>query len=232
MPKFVTNQNIEIELEQGSLGERIFGFLIDMVIIFAFMIAISITISGLGIEDWTLMFFFIPVMFYSLVFEYFGNGQSLGKKAMNIRVVKLDGTTPTFSSYLLRWLFRLLDIYVMYGGVCVMSIIITKNGQRVGDLAANTTVIKVRQIGAAQALKSPAMGNHEVLFPEVKALNDQQIELLKKALKMRKDGFNKKGVTKLAEKLKKNLDIESEMPDVKFLYSIITDYEYLANQAF
>lgn len=232
MPKFVTNQNIEIELEQGSLGERILAFFIDAFIIFFFVIGMSIAVSQLGIDGWIMILFYIPIMFYSLAFEYFGSGQSLGKRAMNIKVVKLDGTTPTIGSYLLRWLFRLLDIYVMYGGVGVMSIIITKDGQRVGDLAANTTVIKVRQIGAASALKSPAKEGHVVLFPAVKALNDQQIELIKKALKMRKDGFNKDGVPKLAEKLKDRLQIESDMPDVKFLYEIIADYEYIANQTF
>lgn len=232
MPKFVTNQNIEIDLEQGSLGERIIAFFIDAFIIFFFMMGMSIVISQLGLDDWTMAFFYIPVMFYSLIFEYFGNGQSPGKRAMNIKVVKLDGTTPTIGNYLLRWLFRLLDIYLLYGGVGVMSIIITKSGQRIGDLAANTTVIKVREVGAASALKSPAKEDHEVLFPAVKTLNDQQIELIKKALKMRKDGFNKEGVSQLAEKLKEKLQVESDMPDVKFLYTIIADYDYIANQAF
>ena len=65
-----------------------------------------------------------------------------------------------------------------------------------------------------------------------KTLNDNQIELIKKALKMRKDGFNDEGVVVLAQKIKDKLKIESDLPDVKFLYTIIADYEYLANQTF
>ena len=232
MSKFVTNQNIEIELELGSLGERILAFIIDSAIVFCLIVAISILIQEIGIDDWIIMIFYIPIMFYSLAFEYFGNGQSPGKRAMNLKVVKLDGSTPTIGSYLLRWLFRLLDIYVIYGGVGVLSIMITKNGQRVGDLAANTTVIKIRNVGAARAFKSPANENHVVQFHEVKLLNDEQIKLIKKALKMRKEGFSKEGVPVLAEKIKKKLNIQSDLPDVKFLYTIIADYEFIANQSY
>lgn len=171
-------------------------------------------------------------MFYSLLFEYFGNGQSPGKRVMNIKVVKLDGTTPTLGSYLLRWLFRLIDIYILYGGVSVISIIVTKNGQRIGDLAAGTIVIKVQKLEMQSVLKSPATENHVVTFPAVKQLNDEQIELMKKALEMRRKGFNKEGVTSLASKLKKKFQIETDLPDVKFLYTVIADYEHIANQEF
>ncbi len=232
MSKFVTNQNIEIDLELASLGERILAFFIDAIIISFILIAFSIAIANVNLESWMLIIMVIPFMFYSFLFEYLGNGQSLGKRAMNIKVVKLDGTTPTVGSYLLRWLFRLIDIYVLYGGVSVISIIVTENGQRIGDLAAGTIVIKVASVDVGNVLKSPAQPNHVVTFPIVKQLNDKQIELMKKALEMRKQGFNKEGVSSLAEKLKEKFQIETELPDVKFLYTIIADYEHIANQEF
>ena len=49
----------------------------------------------------------IPVMFYSLAFEILLNGQTPGKVANKIRVVKLDGSKPTFGSYIIRWFLRL-----------------------------------------------------------------------------------------------------------------------------
>ncbi|PIO47659.1 MAG: hypothetical protein CMR00_08990 [[Chlorobium] sp. 445] len=42
---------------------------------------------------------FLPTMFYDLLFETFMNGQSIGKKPMNIKVIKVDGTQPSFLSY-------------------------------------------------------------------------------------------------------------------------------------
>ena len=234
MPKFVTNQNIEIDLELASLGDRIVAFIIDLLIMFVLIISIGGIISRLNLEEWMIMLIYIPLMFYSLAFEYFGNGQTLGKRAMNIKVVKLDGSTPAIGSYLLRWLFRIIDIwlYPIVFAPAVISVIATKNGQRIGDIVAGTTVIKLRQVEAAQAFKSVAKDNHTLTFPGVKILSDDQIELIKKALKMRKDGYNQDGVTILAQKIKDKLKVESDLPDVKFLYTIIADYEYLAHQTF
>ncbi len=232
MAKFVTNQNIEIDLEIASLGERILAFFIDAIIIFFVLLAFSAALSNLDLEGWMALILAIPFMFYSFLFEYFGSGQSLGKRAMNIKVVKLDGTTPTIGSYLLRWLFRLIDIYVMYGGVSVISIIVTQNGQRIGDLAAGTIVIKVRDVDVQAVVKNPTKSDHVVTFPVVKQLNDQQIELMKKALEMRRQGFNAEGVASIAEKIKGKFQIETDLPDVKFLYTVIADYEHIANQEF
>ena len=234
MPKFVTNQNIAIDLELGSLGDRIVAFVIDLIIMIILVLSFTGLITRINLDEWIIAMTYIPLMCYSLVFEYFYNGQSPGKKAMNIKVVKLDGSTPTIGSYLLRWLFRIIDLwlYPIMFAPAVISIIATRNGQRIGDLAASTTVIKVRNIGASQAFKSIATDDHLVTFPAVKSLNDDQIELIKKALKMRKAGYNTEGVQVLAQKIKKKLGIESALPDVKFLYTIIADYEYLAHHSY
>lgn len=233
MPQFITNQNIEIDLELASLGDRIAAFLIDSVIKVVTLIVISTILSTLlsiSVQKWITLLIYVPLMFYSLIFEYFYEGQSPAKRALNIKVVKLDGSTPSIGAYLLRWMFRLIDVFLYFPGIIVM--IATKNGQRIGDLAAGTTVIKIRKVGAAAAFKSIAKDDHTVTFPAVKSLNDEHIELMKKALKMRKEGYNRDGVTVLAQKIKEKLNIDSELPDVKFLYTIIADYEHIANHSF
>ncbi|MEM0940678.1 MAG: RDD family protein [Bacteroidota bacterium] len=234
MTKFVTNQNIEIDLELGSLGDRIAAFFIDLVIIIVIILVTSLFISNLSFDGWMMMLIYIPLMFYTFAFEYFGNGQTLGKRAMNIKVVKLDGSTPTIGGYLLRWLFRIVDLwlYPVVFAPAVITIIATKHGQRIGDVVAGTTVIKIRDIGAVRAFKSMAEEDHKITFTAVKSLTDEQVELIKKALKMRKEGYNQEGVSVLAQKIKEKLKVDSDLPDVKFLYTIIADYEYLANETF
>lgn len=64
-----------------------------------------------------------------------------GKNLMNIRVVKADGSTPGISSYLLRWLLFPIDS-LLTGGFGLLVVLLTKNSQRMGDLAAGTMVIK------------------------------------------------------------------------------------------
>lgn len=229
MTKFITNQNIEIKLELAGLGDRILAFLVDVLIIFvygvfaAFIVALTVPQT----ESAFLLLLFVPIMFYSLAFEIFSNGQTPGKKVRQIKVVKLDGGSPTVFNYLLRWVLRPIDFFI-YGGVAILCIIITKNGQRLGDLAAGTTVIKQRaslKIADIASIKKSL--EHTVTYPQVKRLSDKQAELIRRTLQMRRDGMNGTAADEVAAKAKKFLQIETDSPNVKFLYTILKDYEHL-----
>lgn len=224
MAKFITNQNIELKLELAGLGDRILAFIIDGAIIVSYVVVVM---GFVGITDSVLIsILFLPIMFYSLTFETLSNGQSPGKKVRNIKVVRLNGGSPTFANYLLRWLIRPIDI-LLNGAVAIASIIMTENGQRLGDLVAGTTVVKATQRVRFSDIKSVRKESHEVQFPQVRRLNDRQINLIRKALQTRRDGYSAEGVTELSIKIKEILQINTDMPDVKFLYAIITDYEAL-----
>ncbi len=229
MTKFITNQNIEIKLELAGLGDRILAFLIDALIIFVYVVFSSFIISLFAsfYNSFYFVILFIPILFYSLLFEIFTDGQSPGKKVREIKVVKLDGGSPTIFNYLLRWVLRPID-FIIYGGVAILCIIVTKNGQRLGDIAAGTTVIKQRaslNISDISTIKKSL--DHTVTYPQVKRLNDKQAELIRRALKMRRDGLNGTATDEIALKTKNFLKIETDTPNVKFLYTILKDYEYL-----
>ena len=224
MAKFITNQNIELKLELAGLGDRILAFLIDGLIIIAYLGAV---VGFLGInDDVVITIMALPAMFYSLIFENLGNGQSPGKKARNIKVVRLNGGSPTFANYLIRWLIRPVDV-LFNGAVAIVTIILTPNGQRLGDLAAGTTVVKATRRIQFNDIKTVKKESHEIQFPQVRRLNDKQINLIRKALQSRRDGYHQEGVSELAEKIKELLQITTDFPDVKFLYTIISDYEAL-----
>ncbi len=87
---------------------------------------------------------FLPLFFYHLLCETYLNGQSFGKKIMKMRVVKLDGTQAGIGSYFLRWILAPIDIYFTYGSVGLVTMIVNGKGQRLGDLAAHTTVVKLK----------------------------------------------------------------------------------------
>ena len=228
MTKFITNQNIEINLELASLGDRILATILDLFIIGCYFFVVGLISSQTGDASGVVMIVFaIPAMFYSLIFEYFMQGQSPGKHVRDIKVVKLDGGAPGIGNYLLRWLIRPLDI-MFYGAVAVISIILSRNGQRLGDLAAGTTVIKTkerRSIKSIQTLKKES--DYQIQFPQVKRLSDKQINLIRKSLKMGVDGLNYEAIAQLTEKVKDILQVSSDLPDVKFLYTVIADYEHL-----
>lgn len=224
MTKFTTNQNIEIKLELAGLGDRILAFLIDALIIGIYAVSVTAIVPT---SEPLFIILILPILFYSLLFEIFTNGQSPGKKVREIKVVKLNGGSPAIFNYLLRWVMRPIDI-LLYGSVAILCIIVTKNGQRLGDLAAGTTVIKQRAsvtiADIASIKKSP---DHTVTYPQVRRLNDKQAELIRRALNMRRDGLNETATDEVALKTKQFLQIETDTPHVKFLYTILKDYEYL-----
>lgn len=227
MTKFITNQNIEINLELASLGDRIFAFIIDLLIIGSYLFVAGIVAGMIGTSETVFMVLALPILFYSLAFETFMHGQSPGKYAREIKVVKLDGGAAGIGNYLLRWILRPVDI-LFYGAVAILTIIITKNGQRLGDLAAGTTVIKLRKSTALSAINTiKREENYTIIFPQVKRLSDQQIEVIRKSLKVGNEGFNDEAIEELTHKVKDFLQINSNMPNVKFLYTIIADYEHL-----
>src|SRR5215831_7319281 len=113
-----TTQNIELEYELASLGERIVATIIDLIILFGYIILINMFGSfsgGLFMTETGWIIFFIillPVTFFSLLSEVYLNGQTVGKRVMGIKVFSLNGSQPAFSQYLIRWLFRLVDLWI------------------------------------------------------------------------------------------------------------------------
>lgn len=224
MTKFTTSQNIEIKLELAGLGDRILAFLIDALIMASYVMLVAAIVPT---SEPFFIILTLPILFYFLLFEIFTNGQSPGKKVREIKVVKLNGGSPTIYNYLLRWVLLPIDI-LLYGSVAILCIIVTKNGQRLGDLAAGTTVIKQRRSVAIADIASIKKSlNHTVTYPQVKRLNDKQAELIRRTLTMRRDGLNETAADEVALKTKKFLQIETDTPNVKFLYTILKDYEHL-----
>src|SRR5688572_21785839 len=102
-----TAQNVLIHYPVASIGDRILGYLLDILILSLYYIGLFAIVIQVNLkEDWILFLLFVsPYLFYTLAFEIFMNGQTPGKRAMNTQVVRLDGSPPTVGNYIVRWLF-------------------------------------------------------------------------------------------------------------------------------
>lgn len=90
----LTGQFVRISQTPASIGERIIALIIDYVLIGFYIFSTVTVLSKFRLpSDFTMIFFlaviYLPVLFYSFLCEMFNYGQSLGKRLMNIRVVKL-----------------------------------------------------------------------------------------------------------------------------------------------
>src|SRR6476659_1870971 len=183
-----TSQNIELEYDLASLGERIVATIIDLVILVGYAIVIGMfTNLSKGLDykyGWVYMFLFLPVTFYSLLCETFLNGQSVGKKVMGVKVVSLNGNPASFGQYLIRWLFRLVDLWIGSFVLAVIVIAVTEKHQRIGDIVAGTAVVRTRpRMTLHQTLYAPVADiNYVTNYPEVTRLSDSDMQLVKDVL--------------------------------------------------
>ena len=130
-----TTQNVTINFTAASLGERILAWGIDWIIKIAYIIAIFYVFFDVfridrQISAWDMwsqaavyLLFLSPVMVYTLVFETLMDGQTPGKRILKIKVVKIDGYQASLSDFVIRWLFRIIDINMMSGVVALIAII-------------------------------------------------------------------------------------------------------------
>ena len=229
--KVRTTQNVVIEYPVASLGDRILAFLIDGLIIFGYYVLVIFLLAGTNAFS-TASFIglmIVPAFLYHLLFEIFMNGQSPGKRQMNIKVVRMDGTPATIGNYIIRWLLRLIEIDLMSGAIAMLTIAISGKGQRLGDLAAGTTVVKLveqREVNAKEVFTF-AEEQYIPTYPQVVQLTDQDIELIQQALEVNRSTGNYQPVLAIVQKVQSKLGIQTDLPPVKFLYIVIKDYGHI-----
>jgi uncharacterized RDD family membrane protein YckC len=227
-----TAQNISIYQNVAHLTTRIGSYIIDKLIITGYVVMMILIMSMLdfthGFDAWIFYVLFgLPAFFYSLVFEVLMNGQTPGKQFNKIRVVKLDGSKPTFSSYLLRWMLNFIDFTLSSGSVAVVSIIMTGKGQRLGDMAGGTTVIsEKKRVTIAQTIAVDIPENYVPTFPQVTVLTDADIQTIKNVYYSAKRKHNHKVVMKLHAKIVNLTQIKSDLNALEFIDTVLKDYSY------
>jgi len=192
-----TTQNVDINYRIASLGDRVIAQILDTLIIWGYFFALiilwiylfdSYSNSPYFYPVALFIILFLPAFLYDFIFEVFFNGQSLGKKIMKIKVVKIDGTQPGIGSYFLRWILKPIDVFFTYGAVAIITILINGKGQRLGDLAANTTVIKIKAYVKLEDILVPELKeNYNTEYPQVSVLSDNDIQIIKDVLSHKVD---------------------------------------------
>lgn len=227
----VTGQYVRIQQATASVGDRIFAQMIDWAVMLAYM-AFSFWILIKIDADFLLFSIFqmLPLFFYTLCMEVFNRGQSLGKMAMKMRVVKMDGSTPTLGDYLMRWLLYIIDGPGL-GFVGILAIVLTKNNQRLGDLAAGTVVIKIQNYRKIQVNLDEfdyLTQNYTPRYPQAADLSLEQIEIITRTVSTPRKDFTAR-IIQLSQKVQQKLNISRQEPtDVDFLHRILRDYQYYA----
>ena len=131
---------------------RFFAWFIDQLCIAAAMYLLGMVLNLLELISWNLGFalsvisYFVLSIGYGIFFEWNWRGQTIGKKLFRLRVVDVEGMRLQFNQIVVRNLLRFVDslpaFYLVGGLTCWLN----SKCQRLGDIAANTVVIRNAQV--------------------------------------------------------------------------------------
>lgn len=227
-----------IEYELAALRDRFIALLIDVIIVGVSWYGIVFLLMEFG--GWYFDRFLSTILgllpllglvLYQLCMEIFSNGQSIGKKALGLKVVRIDGQEPSLGDYLLRAVFHLIDTFFSFGIIGALMISSSDKNQRLGDMTATTTVIKKKgnqQFKLSDIMTINTIEDYEPIYPEVKNLAEKDLLVVKSTLLRYRNHPNNahlQAINALTKKLAGLMDIK-EVPtnNIDFLKTLIKDY--------
>ncbi|MEY8868969.1 RDD family protein [Meridianimaribacter flavus] len=235
-----TTQNVNINFTAASVGDRILAYIIDLIIKIAYIVVIyQLTFNLFEIDEmiedmdhWSQIAiqacFYLPVVLYSLIFETILDGQTLGKRIMKIKVVKIDGYQASLADFVIRWFFRIVDINMMSGIVALISIVTSKKSQRLGDMTAGTSVISLKNnVNISHTILEDLEDTYTPTYPSVIKLSDNDARIIKDTFITAKAAKDYTTLIKLRKKIIEVIDIkEVQGNDIEFIDTILKDYNY------
>ncbi len=235
-----TTQNVNINFIAASVGERILAFIIDMIIKIAYVVVTYQLVFNFfrvdtmvqDMDRWSqiaiYVSFYLPVVFYSLIFETWLDGQTPGKRILRIKVVKIDGYQASLADYMIRWFFRIIDLNLMSGVVALVTIVSSKKSQRLGDMTAGTSVITLKnRVNISHTILEDLDDDYVPTYPNVIKLSDNDARIIKETFVTARASRDYETLIKLRKKIVEVVGIKDyNEEDIKFIAVILKDYNY------
>jgi uncharacterized RDD family membrane protein YckC len=227
-----TAQNVRIDFEAAGVGERTIAALIDYLLIYTYLIGMLIAFGEQMGGPAVLGLIVLPAFGYFLLAEVFFDGQSVGKRVSGIKVARLDGSRPRLGDYLLRWVLRPIDLTLTSGVVALVSVLATRRGQRLGDLAAGTTVVKTNeQSVTGDTLFARLDDDYVPTFRQARRLTGEDVTVARDVARAYRSNETSGAPLRLSRDLKARLErkmgVSSDLPAPRFLETVVQDYNHL-----
>jgi uncharacterized RDD family membrane protein YckC len=210
--KIDTPENVTFDYDVAGIGSRFLAALVDTALIFlaqGLLVGAFILVAILAFDTdifdgeafgWVLAILgilsFLFLWGYYIFFEILWNGQTPGKRWVGLRVIRMDGTPITATEAVIRNLVRIIDLLPSGYGVGVVTMFISVNSRRVGDLVAGTLVVHDREVTAMNSI-SPAMVNTWVSKSDVpegfplEKLSQYELQVIEEFLSRRRELSNR-----------------------------------------
>lgn len=238
-----TTQNVVIQYEVASVGERVLARLLDGVLFGGYLalmlFVINSILSGMSwrtqAEMGSLLYILalIPVVTYTLWCESFFNGRTFGKMILGLKVVKTDGTPAGVGDFAFRWILRVLEGEIaIFTALALPVAIISNRGQRIGDMVAGTIVIRVKVRNSIRnTILAQINPSYRVVFPQVAVLSDRDMNIIRSIMQQAYSTANFQLMETLAGRVKQVMKVypdPRQLPAPQFLNIVLADYAHYA----
>ncbi|WP_299836455.1 RDD family protein [uncultured Tenacibaculum sp.] len=265
-----TTQNVKINFELANVGQRLLAFIVDNIVKIAYLYFVGKFIDFDSLlryieqDHWSKVairvLLLLPITFYTLYSEVLMNGQTIGKKVVNIKVINQEGFKPSFLDYTIRWFMRMVDfnffilIYVLLSNslrgeqlfvwvymifligkmIGFFAIVFTKNNQRIGDFAANTVVVSLKDRASfSRTIIQNIREDYKPMFSNVIKLSDNDVRIIKDTFMRASKSKDYNTLIKLRTKIEEVTTISKpkNLTDIQFIDIVLKDFNYYTQDA-
>lgn len=228
--KIETPENIEFSYTLAGIGSRFQAAFIDtfiqtilLVIIVIIAYPVYVLLPNLAIDYNSLnllmtilvailiILAFVILWGYHVYFEVTWQGQTPGKKASNIRVIKDSGQPIKIFDSLIRNLIRIIDYLPPFYGIGILSVVLNKHNKRLGDLVAGTIVVKEQPnilLPVIQEIEETESSDKLSFLVDISWLTGQEAELVSSFIH-RRSNYEKETRQQWAEKIALPLSVKA-----------------------
>jgi uncharacterized RDD family membrane protein YckC len=218
-----TPENIALEYELAGLGSRMIGAIIDHLLQGGLLalVFLALVLLGPGGRDslnqvfiysriaLMILLSFAIVFGYFVFFETIWAGQTPGKKAAHIQVIKENGEPVGFMEALLRNLFRMVDFLPFYYLLGIVVFFVNPMNKRLGDMAAGTIVVRQKHDLAPSVIPKLAVKTDTPL--DVSQVTGEEYSQVRNFI-LRRDSLKPEHRARIGTRLASHLERRMDMP--------------------
>lgn len=234
-----TTHHVDIAFEAAPVSSRMVAVAIDYALIIAClaaMYAVSNEVSsiahGSDVAYYVLtaiyVVFLVGIIFAPFIQEAIFDGQTIGKRILGIRVIALDGSSPSMGAFFTRWLTGIVELIGSMGVIGTVSVVVTKYSQRLGDLVAGTVVVKVPNGVNVRSLRVDTAPDHVVMFSGVRSLTDEDVRVIRDVLHSTNSGISEEMSLKIMDRtalrVAAKISADHQLTSRDFLLRVLADF--------
>jgi uncharacterized RDD family membrane protein YckC len=148
----VTPEAVVLEFETAGVASRLLAQGLDLAVRFGMLYTLAFVAGAFGAAFGTtpaivvlIVGLFFIAFGYPVLFETRWNGQTIGKRALGLRVLTVEGAPVRFRHTSIRSVMQVIDfLFPPIGVTATCTALLNKRNQRLGDVFAGTIVLRER----------------------------------------------------------------------------------------